>query len=406
MTERPKAAIYARYSTEHQTEKSIEDQVALCSAYAAREGFEVVAVYADRAKSGGQIFGRDDFAKMMKAAEAGKFQAVIVEALDRLSRDMEDLAATYKLLNFYEVEIRAVYEGVANTVLIGLRGLVGQLYREDGADKSRRGMMGMVEKGRSPGGIPYGYRKGPAENGERIIVEEQAEVVRDIYRQYVGGASARKIAEDLNMRGVPAPRGEKWNASTISGNRRRGIGILNNALYDGRIVWNKNRMVTSPITGKRVIRTRPVEDRHTGEKEDLRILPPGLFAEAQAMMNKLGEGKPETKRRPKRLFSGLLKCGCCGSGMSVAGTDGSGRVRIRCSAHRESGTCPDPKTFYLDWVEELVLASLTAELQNPRRITRFVETYMYERRELARAARRERSTLERKIAEKGVPLTG
>ena len=60
---------------------------------------------------------------------------MIVEALDPLSRDMEDLAGIHKRLSFLGIEIRAVHEGIVNTVLVGLRGLVGQLYREDNAHK-------------------------------------------------------------------------------------------------------------------------------------------------------------------------------------------------------------------------------------------------------------------------------
>jgi site-specific DNA recombinase len=70
-----------------------------------------------------------------------------VEALDRLSRDMEDLAGIHKRLSFLGIEIRAVHEGVVNTVLVGLRGLVGQLYREDIAHKVRRGQAGRIKSG-------------------------------------------------------------------------------------------------------------------------------------------------------------------------------------------------------------------------------------------------------------------
>jgi site-specific DNA recombinase len=125
-----RAVIYARFSTDLQNERSIEDQVTLCRNYAAREDMNVVEVYEDRARSGGSIMGRDGLLRLLDQAREGSFDNVIVEALDRLSRDMEDLAGIHKRLSFLGIEIRAVHEGVVNTVLVGLRGLVGQLYRE------------------------------------------------------------------------------------------------------------------------------------------------------------------------------------------------------------------------------------------------------------------------------------
>jgi Resolvase, N terminal domain len=102
----------------------------------------------------------------MEQSQAGAFDVLIVEALDRLSRDMEDLAGIHKRLTFRDIEIRAVHDGIADTVTIGLRGLVGQLYREDGAKKVRRGMAAVVRDARHAGGRAYaiGQSKASVEN--------------------------------------------------------------------------------------------------------------------------------------------------------------------------------------------------------------------------------------------------
>ena len=84
------AAIYARSSTELQNEKSTEDQIALCQSYAARHQLDIVATFEDKARSGASVFGRDGLMQLMDAARQNRFSVVIVEALDRLSRDMED----------------------------------------------------------------------------------------------------------------------------------------------------------------------------------------------------------------------------------------------------------------------------------------------------------------------------
>lgn len=235
-TSSKRAVIYGRFSTDLQNERSIEDQFALCKDYATREQLDVIATYADRARSGASILGRDGLMELMERARERAFEVVVVEALDRLSRDLEDLAGIHKRLAFQGIEIRAVHEGVVNTVLIGLRGLVGQLYREDTAHKVRRGQSGRVRAGLAGGGVTFGYAPVAGEPGKRRIVEHEAEIVRRIYREYVDGRTPRAIAHDLNREGVGAPRGTKWNASTINGFTQRGSGILSNQLYVGRLV--------------------------------------------------------------------------------------------------------------------------------------------------------------------------
>ena len=168
-----RAVIYARYSTDLQSERSIEDQVALSQTYSEREELEVVATYQDAAQSEVSVLGRGGLLDLLDAARQGSFDIAIVEALDRLSQDMEDLAGLHKRLSFLGIEIRAVHEGVASTVLVGLRGLVGQFYREDNVLKIRRGMTGRAKEGRSPGGLAYGYEAVPGRVGARLVVDAE-----------------------------------------------------------------------------------------------------------------------------------------------------------------------------------------------------------------------------------------
>ena len=121
---------------------------------------------------------------------------------------MEDLAGMYKRLKFGGIKILAVHEGQVNTVLVGLRGRVGQLMREDNVEKVRRGMTGLISRGLSAGGLAYGYRVNPEKKGEFLVVPEQAAIVKEIFERYVAGQSPRKIAYDLNDRGVPPPARE------------------------------------------------------------------------------------------------------------------------------------------------------------------------------------------------------
>ena len=397
--QRKRAAIYARFSTDLQNERSIEDQFTLCRAYADCAELEVIETHHDRARSGGSIMGRDGLLRLLDRAREAKFDVVIVEALDRLSRDMEDLAGIHKRLSFLGIEIRAVHEGVVNTVIVGLRGLVGQLYREDNAQKVRRGQAGRVGHGLNAGGLTYGYTPLAGEAGKRLIVEDEAIIIRRIFEEYAAGRTPRDIARNLNRDHVPPPRGKAWNASTINGNTQRGTGIIQNELYAGRLVWNKVRMIRDPDTGKRVSRPNERSNWQISNVPDLAIVSQEIFTAVQTRKKARAVTHPSQQRRPRHILSGLLRCGACGAGMSTNGKDKSGRIRIRCSAATESGTCGDGKTFYLDSVEKAALSGLRSELRHPKVIAEYVKTYHEERKRLAKDVVKRRSFCERRIGE-------
>jgi len=402
----PRAVIYSRFSTDLQNEKSIEDQEAIARIFAEKNGYEVIKTYSDAAQSGASIFGRQGLLDLMEAAKHKFFDVVIVEELDRLSRDMEDLAGIHKRLSFLDIDIVAIHEGTASTVTVGLRGLVGQLFREDNARKVRRGLQGKVKAGLSAGGQAFGYKADPLNKGKLIIVPEEAQVVVRIYEDYAEGKSPKAIAHALNAENAPAPRGARWNSSALYGWEQRGSGILRNHLYAGQIVWNKIKMVKDPETGKRVSRSNPSSDWHTTDVPELRIVEQSLFEKVQELIKPTRQPAAITggMKRPKRLLSGLLKCGSCGAGISTKGKDRSGRVRVQCSAHVESRSCSNPQTFYLDTIEDLVLDTLRAELANPKKLVNYVTAYNAARQEYAHKLVQRRSTLEKRIKELDVEL--
>ncbi len=394
-----RAAIYARFSTDLQQERSIDDQIALCRLYAERSGLSVITTYTDRARSGASTIGRGGLLDMMAAARNREFDVVVVEALDRLSRDQEDLAGIWKRLQFLGIEIRAVHEGTADAIQIGVRGLVGALYLQDLAHKVRRGMTGIIRDGRHAGGRAYGYRPVAGKRGEMQIVDTEAEVIRRIFALYLDGTPPRDIAGRLNREGVPPPRGSKWNASTINGSPQRGSGILHNELYAGRMVWNKVRMLKNPDTGRRISRPNARTGWQSVAAPHLAIVAPEVFDAVQARRAANAQDRPQSSVRPRRLLSGLLKCGACGGGMAVHGTDKTGKTRVQCSVMRESGSCTHRRSYYLEAIEQIAVDGLRAELRDPRLIREFVETYCLERKRLSAAAATRRGRLERELGE-------
>ena len=196
-----RAAIYARYSSDLQSEASIEDQIRLCREHAAREDMNIVDEFTDYAISGGSLGNRPGMLTLLDAAKRGDFHVLIAEALDRISRDQEDIAAIFKRLSHAEVRIITLSEGEINELHVGLKGTMNALFLKDLAQKTRRGQRGRVEAGKIPGGNSYGYAivrrlldDGSVTTGEREIDEIQAQIVRRIFEQYANGMAPRQIA--------------------------------------------------------------------------------------------------------------------------------------------------------------------------------------------------------------------
>ncbi|WP_083948754.1 recombinase family protein [Aminobacter aminovorans] len=392
-----RAALYARYSSDLQTDRSIEDQLNLCRSFAEKQGHQIVAEFHDHAKSGASIMGRDALLGMMDAARDGAFDVLIVEALDRISRDQEDLAGIFKRLTHEGVEICAVHDGRADIIQIGIRGLVGALFLQDLAHKVRRGLAGVVRDGRSAGGKAYGYKPVLGMPGELEIVEAEAEVVRRIFEEYAAGAPPRDIAGRLNRDGIEAPRGTEWQASTINGNMKRFNGILQNPIYDGRIVWNRVSMVKDPDTGRRISRPNPESAWQEVPAPHLRIVPAELFQAVADAKSRYRPFSKTMKRNPKRLLSGLLRCGACGGGMSIHGKMGN-VTRIKCTKATEARTCENKRPYVIEDIEAGVVSGLKQHFGDPRSIEYFVTVYNAEQQRLSAGDGAEREKAAQRLA--------
>jgi hypothetical protein len=170
-------------------------------------------------------------------------------------------------IHVFSVETGADLTDQSGRLVASVKGLIDEAFLDGLREKTRRGMLGQVRRGFSAGGHPYGYRSETTPDGHRRIVQPgEAEVVRRIFTMYAEGSSPRSIAKRLNDEGVPPPRwragrpSRGWTPATIHGQRRMALGILNNPVYAGRLVWGRTRKVRHPDTGRRVWRPRPVDD--------------------------------------------------------------------------------------------------------------------------------------------------
>ena len=388
---RIRACLYSRYSSDLQSASSIEDQVRLCEERAQKENWEIVNSYSDAGVSGASLM-RPGIQMLLSDALAGKFDIVVAEALDRLSRDQADIAGLYKRLEFAGVKIVTLSEGEITSLHIGLKGTMNEMFLRDLADKTRRGLRGRVENGKSGGGISYGYRvrkmfdaHGQPLKGDREIDESQAAIIRRIFQEYAfENISPKKIAARLNEEQVPSPSGKGWTQSTINGNRRRGTGILNNELYIGQMVWNRQRFLKDPSTGKRVARLNPESEWVKQDVAELRIVPQELWEAAKLRQAALDEisGPLATRKRPQYLLSGLLECGVCGGGFAKVNTQ-----RYGCANARNKGAsvCSNTKTIPREKLEEAVLSALQTHLLQDELVEVFCAEYTRHKNALLKA---------------------
>ncbi len=381
-----KVVLYARYSSENQRDASIEDQLRLCRVHAEKQGWTIVDSYTDRAISGASLL-RPGIQELIQDATRGRFTIVLAEAMDRLSRDQEDIAGLFKRMAFAGVRIVTLSEGDVTHLHVGLKGTMNALFLKDLADKTRRGLRGRVENGKSGGGLCFGYNvvkqfdaDGKPVRGDRTVNPIEASVVRRIFSNYLAGKSSRTIAWELNKEGITGPQGREWGPSTIHGNPKRGVGILNNELYIGRLVWNRLRYLKDPDTGKRVSRPNPESEWIIQDVSELRIIDQDLWDAVKTRQRTLtyeppapGENPLNERRRPKYLFAGLIKCGCCGGGYTLISKD-----LLGCATARNKGICDNRSNIRRDALEASVLNGLSTHLMEPELFKEFCEEFTRE----------------------------
>jgi site-specific DNA recombinase len=195
--------------------------------------------------------------------------------------------------------------------------------------------------------------------------------------------------------------------------KEKATSFVNNKLYAGVLVWNRQRFIKDPNTGKRVSRPNPEAKWIRTEVPELRIVDDELWQRVKLRQAELAKQFEATTkgvravraerlnrlRRPAFLLSGLLTCGCCGGKYGIVVND-----RYGCLGHFRKGICDNSRTIRRDDIERRVLAGLTDKLVSPEAVAVAVRAYAeetnrqnHERRAQAGASRRALEKIERSI---------
>lgn len=323
------AVIYARYSSERQTEQSIEGQLHVCNEFAQRNDIRIIDTYIDRAMTGTND-NRADFQRMLKDSAKKAWDYVLVYKLDRFSRNKYEMAMHKKTLKDNGIKLLSAMENIPDTpegiILESLLEGMAEYYSAELSQKVRRGMNETRHKGNFTGGhILFGYK---VENHKVLINEDEAQIVKKLFLDFASGRLITEILQELRDTGI-LYRGKPFARNTL-------YNLIKNEKYSGKYIYN----------GETFTNIYP------------QIIPDELFETVRNKVenNKYGKHKPNVVY----LFKNKLKCGYCGHSVnSDAGTSKNGTIMryYKCSGKRISKTCP-LKPIRKELIEDLVVNAI------------------------------------------------
>ena len=224
-----KAVIYARYSSDTQTEQSIEGQLRVCQNYAKNNDLLVVDTYVDRAMTGTNDM-RPDFQRMIKASSKRQWEYVIVYKLDRFSRDKYEMTIHKHTLKENGVKLVSAMENIPDSpegiILESLLEGMNQYYSAELSQKVLRGLRESYLKGNYTGGpVLFGYDVVEKKN---VINSVEGAIVKEIFSLYAQDYTAAYIADEMRKRGIRTKKGKYLTEKAI-------YKMLQNTKYNGKI---------------------------------------------------------------------------------------------------------------------------------------------------------------------------
>ncbi len=348
-----KAVEYLRYSSDNQTEQSIEGQMRVCHEYAKRNDIVIVDTYIDRAMTGTND-NRKDFQRMLKDSAKQAWDYVIVYKLDRFSRNKYEMAMHKKTLKDNGVKLLSAMENIPDTpegiILESLLEGMAEYYSAELSQKVKRGMKESRLKGNFTGGfVLYGYK---VVNKKLVIDEDKAAVIRRIYTEYASGVYVKDIIEGLTRDGI-YNRGKPFARNTV-------YNTLKNEKYGG--IYRHGNEVFDNIYP--------------------RIVPENIFRIVRESIEKNHYGKHDSEM--SFLLKNKVICGYCGK--PVASESGTAKNRsvkryYKCSGRKGGSDCKKA-TIRKDILENLVVETTLKALDNPDTINTVAERILVAREQM------------------------
>ena len=383
-----RVAAYCRVSTEEEEQQSSYE--AQCSYYTEKimttPGWTMVDIYADEGISGTSTRKRDNFNRMIRHCRKGKIDLILTKSISRFARNTVDCLNYIRALKAMGIGICFEKENIDtlnmdSELIVTFMGAFAQSESESMSKNISWGKRKQMRDGKVTVNFNklYGYRQEPGQHPE--IIPEHAEVIRDIVKAYLLGASLRMIKEDLRKKGIPSPAGDPvWQTSVIRS-------ILTNEKYCGDVLMQKT-FVQDCISKKVVKNTGQlpmylVQDNHPA------IITREQYRAVQAEMSRRNAGhSPSKKNAPtgkssytsKYALSERLVCGECGTlyRRCVWSRNGKKKVVWRCVSRLDYGTkfCHESPTMEEGSLQQAILNAINSRMSGKEKLAEQISNAM------------------------------
>lgn len=304
---KPRVCAYCRVSTDMDTQAlSYELQVQNYTEYInSNENWEFAGIYADKGISGTSLRHRDDFNRMIADCREGKIDLIVTKAVTRFARNVLDCISTVRELKRLDPPVGVYFEteriNTLDTTSETYLGLIALFAQGESESKSESLKWSYIRRWKRGTGIYpvwslLGYDVD--EQGEWIIVENEAELVRVIYDMYLNGHSSPQIAEALTRSGIPtATNKAKWSSGAV-------LGILKNEKYCGDVRCQKT--ITVDVFTHQAVKNRGQKKQYFMEGHHEAIVEKEDWLLVQRLIRERHYCKNRRRRRPKIVVQGCL----------------------------------------------------------------------------------------------------
>ncbi len=354
--QRKRVAAYARVSNGKDAMlHSLSTQISYYNNYIGSRGdWELAGIYADEAMTGTKD-GRPEFQKMLADCRAGKIDMVITKSLTRFARNTVTLLSAVRELKSLEIDVYFEKENIHTLstdgeLMLTLLASFAQEESRSASENQKWRVHKLFEQGRATNGDALGYR---FKDGTFHIVPEEAEIVRQIFTDFLSGMGFNSIIKKLNHAGIPAKRGGLWSETTISN-------ILHNEKYTGDLLLQKYYRLDH--ISKKNVKNRGELPQYFVENSHDPIISREVFEQTQQELERRIK-KFGITRSPHRvtLFTGLIRCGLCGKNFrhKIANAGKKCEKPVWCCSTfntRGKNACPAQQ------IPENILITKTAEI--------------------------------------------
>jgi site-specific DNA recombinase len=337
-------AIYCRISADRRgTELGVQRQEEACRQLAERNGLNIYTVIVDNDISAYSGKRRPGYEQLLELMRSDQVHGVIALHSDRLHRSPTELEDFISICDSHRIDVKTVQAGVIDLSTasgrMGARiyGAVARHEVEHTIERQKAAKLQAAKAGLPSGGNrAYGYEQ----NG-MVIIDKEADIIREATERFISGDSWRSIALDFNARGIPTAKGNMWNALNVHNvcNRKRNISIRTHNTDEYPAQWPS------------------LVDLETWE--DLQV----AIKRGQAIYGN------RTYAR-KHLLTGFIFCALCGNSLTIINAqarDGSYQPAYNCRKKDHRGLevgCGKVKRKQAP-VEDLVIDCLIYRLDSP-----------------------------------------